>query len=505
MIVVTGAAGFIGSALVWRLNTRGVRDILCVDTPLTAEGNANLAPLAYREYVAHDDFRARWMSGEWQGEIEAVYHLGACSSTTETNWDYLRANNIEYSQDLCSLALDQGARFVHASSAATYGDGSHGYSDAHASTPSLEPLNLYGRSKQEFDLWALELGVMDRIAAVKYFNVYGPNEWDKGDMRSMVCKGYEQIAASGKVRLFKSDRPEYADGGQKRDFVYVKDAVDMTLWLGAHPEANGIFNVVVGVAMKPRQCRIVGDILRHAELDGERPIHHRRWAAEELPPLDHHRLGDVVADHNLRAAGIIQGDDRGPVEILPHLSIAIPDHPFHRHQLQRANLCGVVGHQLVVHRDDLHRIFWQIQVHRRVAKQDILLVVAEGSEPAGFGRQHRLANVQELQRCGIAGEQLAEILPHQVLVVVDEHPARCCQHADCPAPFMQQELLPTGRIRGVVEPPEVAGDSRDKSEHGVVGQLWDQRILLQNRLVPPDVRVSVHHPIHHHRATVQIG
>lgn len=265
MIVVTGAAGFIGSALVWRLNTRGVRDILCVDTPLTAEGNANLAPLAYRAYVDHQDFRARWMGGEWQGEIEAVYHLGACSSTTETNWDYLRANNIEYSQDLCSLALEQGARFVHASSAATYGDGSHGYSDDHASTPALEPLNLYGRSKQEFDLWALDNGVMDRIAAVKYFNVYGPNEWDKGDMRSMVCKGYEQVVATGVVRLFKSDRPEYADGGQMRDFVYVKDAVDMTLWLGSHAHANGIFNVGTGEASSWN--RLIGAIF--AAMDRE--------------------------------------------------------------------------------------------------------------------------------------------------------------------------------------------------------------------------------------------
>ncbi len=248
MIVVTGAAGFIGSALAWRLNTRGVRDILCVDTPATDAGNANLAPLHYRAYLPHEEFRSRWGAGEWRGEIEAVYHLGACSSTTETNWDFLRANNIAYSQDLCRLALEAGARFVHASSAATYGDGSHGYSDDHATTPSLEPLNLYGRSKQEFDLWALGNGTMDRIAAVKYFNVYGPNEWDKGDMRSMVCKGYEQIAANGKVRLFKSDRPEYADGGQMRDFVYVKDAVDMTLWLGAHARANGIFNVGTGEA-----------------------------------------------------------------------------------------------------------------------------------------------------------------------------------------------------------------------------------------------------------------
>ncbi len=258
MIVVTGAAGFIGSALVWRLNTRGMTDIVCVDTPPSAEGNANLAPLKYRAYLQHEDFRARFRAGKYDGQITAIYHLGACSSTTETNWAYLLSNNVEYSQELCTLSLARNIRFVHASSAATYGDGSRGYSDDHASTPPLEPLNLYGRSKQEFDLWALGSGVLDRIAAVKYFNVYGPNEWDKGDMRSMVCKGYEQIVQTGLVKLFRSDRSEYTDGGQMRDFVYVKDAVDMTLWLGEHPEANGIFNVGTGEAVSWN--RLIGAI-----------------------------------------------------------------------------------------------------------------------------------------------------------------------------------------------------------------------------------------------------
>lgn len=258
MIVVTGAAGFIGSALVWRLNTRGMTDIVCVDTPPSAEGNANLAPLRYRAYLQHEDFRTRFRAGKYDNQITAIYHLGACSSTTETNWAYLLSNNVEYSQELCTLSLARGIRFVHASSAATYGDGSRGYSDDHASTPGLEPLNLYGRSKQEFDLWALAEGHFARIAAVKYFNVYGPNEWDKGDMRSMVCKGYEQIVQTGLVKLFKSDRPEYTDGGQMRDFVYVKDAVDMTLWLGEHAEANGIFNVGTGEAVSWN--RLIGAI-----------------------------------------------------------------------------------------------------------------------------------------------------------------------------------------------------------------------------------------------------
>lgn len=248
MIAVTGAAGFIGSVLLWRLNQQGERDVLCVDTQASADGDANLAPLHYREYLPHTEFLRRLRAGEWTGELDCVFHLGACSSTTETDVAYLQRTNVDYSRDLCEATLARGARFVHASSAATYGDGSHGYGDDHAGLRRLEPLNAYGRSKQAFDLWALESGALERIAVLKYFNVYGPNEWHKGAMRSMVCKGYEQVRDTGVVRLFRSDRPEFPDGGQRRDFVYVKDAVDMTLWFRSHPEANGVFNIGTGVA-----------------------------------------------------------------------------------------------------------------------------------------------------------------------------------------------------------------------------------------------------------------
>ncbi len=243
MIVVTGAAGFIGSNIVWELNRRGVTNIIVVDIYDTDAENANLLPLDYERYMEKDEFR-RWLSLlENARTVECLYHMGACSSTTETNAAYLDSNNFGYTRDLCLLCLDAGVRFINASSAATYGDGEFGYDDSHEGIKRLKPLNLYAKSKQDFDLWALAEGHLNSIVCLKFFNVYGPNEWHKGGMRSMVCKGFEQIMDSGVVSLFTSDRPEYVDGGQQRDFIYVKDAVDMTLWFAEHPAVNGIFNV----------------------------------------------------------------------------------------------------------------------------------------------------------------------------------------------------------------------------------------------------------------------
>ena len=248
MIAVTGAAGFIGSNIVWELNRRGVDNIIVVDIYGTDEGNENLLPLRYDRYLPKDEFRS-WLADPVNAsQLDVLYHLGACSSTTETNADFLDSNNFGYTRDLCVSCLAAGVRFINASSAATYGDGEFGYEDDHAGLRQLKPLNLYAKSKQDFDLWALAEGCLDKIVCLKYFNVYGPNEWHKGDMRSMVCKGYEQIKANGLVKLFESDRPEYPDGGQQRDFVYVKDAVDMTLWFADKPEVGGIFNVGTGEA-----------------------------------------------------------------------------------------------------------------------------------------------------------------------------------------------------------------------------------------------------------------
>lgn len=247
MIVVTGGAGFIGSSLVQELNSRGRDDILIVDVRDHAEKEKNLNFLHYARFLDRDDFMAQVQSRSLP-DVTAVFHLGACSSTTETDSAFLRKNNFEYTRDLAIFALEIGARFIYASSAATYGNGDQGYSDDESRLEKLQPLNLYGHSKHQFDLWARDQGWLRRIVGLKYFNVFGPNENHKGDMRSMVLKGYWQARESGRIRLFKSYRPAYEDGGQVRDFIYIKDAVAMTLFFYDHPEIGGIFNVGTGQA-----------------------------------------------------------------------------------------------------------------------------------------------------------------------------------------------------------------------------------------------------------------
>jgi ADP-L-glycero-D-manno-heptose 6-epimerase len=246
--IVTGGAGFIGSVLVWELNRRGCFQVVIADYPARGEKCANLACLRYTEFIEPAELLARIESGS-MGNLDCIFHLGACSSTTETNEKYLRENNYEYSRTLAEWALGAGVRFVYASSAATYGDGSAGMDDSDPSQlERLRPLNLYGQSKQWMDLHAWRQGWLDRIVGLKYFNVFGPNEHHKGDMRSVVCKSYAEVLKTGAIQLFKSYRPQYRDGEQRRDFLYVKDAVDMTLHLAANPAANGIFNIGSGVA-----------------------------------------------------------------------------------------------------------------------------------------------------------------------------------------------------------------------------------------------------------------
>lgn len=249
MIVVTGGSGFIGSALIWRLNQLGRTDIIVVDHFGENEKFKNLIPLKFVDIFDREYFGSMVQDGFLKdNKIETIYHLGACSSTTMQDFNYLLHNNYEYSKFLCGNAIDNNIRFIYASSAATYGDGSNGYIDDESKIETLRPLNGYGYSKQLFDLWVKNNGFLDKVVGVKYFNVYGPNEYHKGDMRSVVSKSFDQIKESKKSKLFKSYIEGMADGEQKRDFIYVKDAVEMTLFFGENKIVNGIYNVGTGQA-----------------------------------------------------------------------------------------------------------------------------------------------------------------------------------------------------------------------------------------------------------------
>jgi len=248
MIIVTGGAGFIGSAYIWKLNEAGIQDILVVDALDCSDKWKNLVNRRFESYMDHQEFLGRVDDDLLPGHVEAVIHMGACSATTERDANYLMENNTQYTIKLAEWAMRRGARFIYASSGATYGDGAQGYSDDDRVTATLKPLNMYGYSKQLFDLWALRQGAVSRLAGLKFFNVYGPNEYHKDDMRSVVHKAFGQILDTGRVSLFKSYRSDYRDGEQVRDFVYVKDVVDVIDWLRLHPDKNGIFNVGTGQA-----------------------------------------------------------------------------------------------------------------------------------------------------------------------------------------------------------------------------------------------------------------
>ena len=248
-ILITGGAGFIGSALVWELNRRGCENIVVCDRLSTDEKWKNLVPLRFADYIDGNDLlQAVQHSPAKLGRFDHVLHLGACSATTERDADYLMRNNYEFTKQLCQWSLASQTRFVYASSAATYGDGAHGMDDQMADLHALRPLNMYGYSKHLFDLHAKREGWLPSIVGLKYFNVYGPNEDHKADMRSLVHKACGQILATGKVQLFKSHRPDYKHGEQMRDFLYVKDAIRMTLHLAETPSAGGLFNLGSGKA-----------------------------------------------------------------------------------------------------------------------------------------------------------------------------------------------------------------------------------------------------------------
>ncbi len=247
MIIVTGGAGFIGSAFVAKLNSEGIEDIVIVDKLRSGDKWKNLVGKKYLDFVDKDNFWSHLDSGMFDS-ADAVVHFGACSATTERDADYLMSNNYYYSRDLAVWAVEKNIRFIYASSAAVYGDGKLGYSDSDEMTPKMRPLNMYGYSKQLMDSWIIDNGLEDSVAGFRFFNVFGPNEYHKGNMKSVVCKAFKQIMEKGKVDLFSSPHPDYEDGKQMRDFIYVKDVVDVLYWFLINPTKNGIFNLGTGKA-----------------------------------------------------------------------------------------------------------------------------------------------------------------------------------------------------------------------------------------------------------------
>jgi ADP-L-glycero-D-manno-heptose 6-epimerase len=247
MIVVTGAAGFIGSCMVNKLNNKGYREIVVVDDFSTPAKNKNLEGKAFVQKVHRNDF-FNWLK-ENHSSVTFIFHLGARTDTTEFNVDIFNRLNLNYSKAMWNACVEYNIPLIYASSAATYGMGEFGYSDSHELVEKLKPLNPYGESKNDFDKWMLQQDAKPPYwAGVKFFNVYGPNEYHKGRMASVVLHAYKQIKETGKVKLFRSHNPNYKDGEQLRDFIYVKDVINL-LFLGMMSQKNsGIYNMGTGKA-----------------------------------------------------------------------------------------------------------------------------------------------------------------------------------------------------------------------------------------------------------------
>ncbi len=254
LILVTGAAGLIGSAVIWRLNQLGYENIVAVDNLGESEKWRNLRALTFKDYFDKDNFRELLEGDCFTDPFKVIFHLGACSDTTEVDASYLVDNNFEYSKLLADYSLLHGSRMIYASSSATYGDGEQGFADNDDEISKLRPLNKYGYSKQLFDLFLLNNGMfsLDKsdkasFVGLKYSNIFGPNEYHKAHMRSMVLRSFEQISSSSKVKLFKSYRSDYKDGEQVRDFLYVKDAADMTVFfMNEGVNCQGLYNIGYG-------------------------------------------------------------------------------------------------------------------------------------------------------------------------------------------------------------------------------------------------------------------
>lgn len=300
MIIVTGGTGFIGSGVVWELNKRGRSDVVIVDNVDHEEKEHNIESLLYEERIEIPDFREKLAAGDFNNKgVEAIIHLGANSSTTERNWDHLLDNNVHYSQEIIRWCADNDVRCVYASSGATYGDGSLGFSDDPELFNDLQPLNLYGKSKLEVDIWARDGGYLDKVVGLRYLNVFGPNEYHKGDMASVIYKKYQDMAAGKPFTLFKSDHPDYADGESTRDFIYVKDVIDATLFFVENKEQGGVFNV--GTA-KERTWNDVAESA-YAALNQEPNIEYIDMPASLKGQYQYHTKADVT---RLRKAGFVQ-------------------------------------------------------------------------------------------------------------------------------------------------------------------------------------------------------
>lgn len=249
MIIVTGGAGFIGSVIAKSLNMEGVQDLVIVDKfskekPLKWK---NIVSLNFSDFVDRDVFIERLERGDFK-DVEAIVHMGACADTTEFDVSYLMKTNYEYSRRLCTWCINNGVRFIYASSASIYGDGSKGFKDNDELIFDLEPLNPYGFSKLLFDRWLINTGYVNSVVGLRFFNVFGPNEYHKGNMSSIIYRSYPMAQKEGVVRLFKSHVKDFEHGGQIRDFIYVKDVVKVFKFFRENKNINGIFNVGSGKA-----------------------------------------------------------------------------------------------------------------------------------------------------------------------------------------------------------------------------------------------------------------
>ncbi len=307
MIILTGGAGFIGSCFLAELNAAGREDVLIVDSLRSGSKWKNLVNRKYIDIVSKGDFLDLIEGGELAG-VDAVVHMGACSSTTETNADYLYENNYRYSVMVAEFAMKHEARFIYASSAATYGSGSNGYSDKEE---DLRPLNMYGYSKHLFDCWVRSEGLDEHCVGLKFFNVFGPNEYHKGSMASLVSKAVPQIHSTGKVQLFKSTSDQFADGDQKRDFIYVKDVCGVMRTLLDRKDVNGILNLGTGVARSWNdvmravfQAMGKPEAIEYVEMPADLRNQYQNFTqadmstfAAKLPDVNFTSLEDSIADY----------------------------------------------------------------------------------------------------------------------------------------------------------------------------------------------------------------